>query len=112
LSGATTRNASRERAKHKARNAQARRANHARMMEYLRGQACGDCGIDNPVVLEFHHNDGRKHKRVEVSVLVSHGYSWPRVMAEIAKCMVLCANCHRVRTASAGGYYRSVRRAR
>jgi hypothetical protein len=86
-----------------------RQANHARMMEYLRGRGCSVCGVDNPVVLEFHHIRDRGHKRASVSVLVSHGYNWSTVQAEIAKCEVLCANCHRIRTASDRGHYRSVR---
>ena len=103
------RNAGRERAKRKLRNALVRRANHARMMEYLRHRECGTCGIDDPVVLEFHHVGTRGPKYAPVSVLVTHGYSWRIVQAEIAKCEVLCANCHRKRTASERSHYRSVR---
>ena len=32
--------------------------------------------------------------------------SWERVEAEIAKCSVRCANCHRRRTAEQFGYWR------
>jgi hypothetical protein len=103
------RNVGRERAKRRMRNLLVRQANHARMMEYLRGRGCSRCGIDNPVVLEFHHVRDRGHKRAPVSVLVSHGYHWSKVQAEIAICDVLCANCHRIRTASERGHYRSVR---
>jgi hypothetical protein len=106
------RNTGRERAKRKVRNALVRRANQARMMEYLRDRACNGCGIDDPVVLEFHHIGDRGRKHAPVSVLVTHGYSWLKVQAEIAKCEILCANCHRKRTASERGHYRSVRPSR
>jgi hypothetical protein len=33
--------------------------------------------------------------------------AWPTVMREIAKCDVVCANCHRRRTARRGGFLRS-----
>jgi hypothetical protein len=77
------------------------------MMEYLRGRACSTCGIDDPVVLEFHHVSVRGSKCAPVSVLVTHGYTWRKVQAEIAKCEVLCANCHRKRTAAERGHYRA-----
>jgi hypothetical protein len=63
------------------------------------------CGEANPVVLEFHHVRGRKHDAVASLV---RGHEWWTVEAEIAKCEVLCANCHRIRTASEGRHYRSV----
>jgi hypothetical protein len=82
------------------------------MMEYLRDRACNTCGIDDPVVLEFHHVGGRGPKYAPVSILVTHGYTWRKVQEEIAKCEVLCANCHRKRTAAERGHYRSVRTTR
>jgi hypothetical protein len=45
-------------------------------------------------VLEFHHV-GRKRR--DVSTLVRQGRSWARVAEEILQCVVLCANCHRIR---------------
>jgi cytochrome c551/c552 len=43
-----------------------------------------------------------------VSRLVHTAVSWELVAAEIAKCEVRCANCHRRRTAAVGGYYRAI----
>ena len=71
--------------------------NRARMYEYLIERGCVDCGNKNPVVLEFDHVRGRKQR--EVSVMVGLGLSWSRIMHEVAKCEIRCANCHRIKTA-------------
>jgi hypothetical protein len=44
--------------------------------------------------LEFHHIDP-KHKVFNLSRAIAAGWSRKRILEEIAKCMVLCANCHR-----------------
>jgi hypothetical protein len=53
-------------------------------------------------VLEFDHHD-RATKREDVSRLMAYS-SWRRIEAEIAKCDVRCANCHRRRTAHQLGW--------
>ena len=45
-------------------------------------------------VMDFDHRDG---KEAEISVLVN-ALSVRRLVAEMAKCDVVCANCHRIRT--------------
>lgn len=58
------------------------------------GGACCGCGMDSPVdALEFHHLDA-KAKEFSIS-LDGVPRSWLRVEAELAKCVLLCANCHR-----------------
>jgi len=74
-----------------------RRQNRARLIEYLRGQSCVDCGESDPVVLDFDHRDGVA-KEDEVGRLIGSG-QWAKVEAEIAKCEIRCGNCHRRRTA-------------
>ena len=57
---------------------------------------CRACGFDtHPCALDFHHQDG-SDKDAEVSKLVQNGRSRERILNEIAKCIVLCANCHRI----------------
>ena len=77
--------------------------NLPRLRRYLGEHPCVDCGESNPAVLEFDH---QRDKRKEVTVLVRNGSRWATVEAEIAKCEVRCANCHRRRTARQQGYYR------
>lgn len=66
-------------------------------------QGCADCGIKDPRVLEFDHVRG--NKAGNVSVMVSHGLAWARILEEIAKCEVRCANCHVLVTAERGGHW-------
>ena len=69
------------------------------LMSYLEEHPCVDCGETDLLVLEFdhlHHKsfgiaDGLRFRR------------WHAVLEEIAKCEVVCANCHRRRTARRSG---------
>lgn len=104
------------------RNAEYRRANAAHFQEYERRpdrvakqrerslafiervaaikieSGCVDCGYnDHAVALDFDHLPGTE-KSYTVSKMTSR--RWETVAAEIAKCEVVCANCHRVRTHS------------
>lgn len=57
---------------------------------------CIDCGVNYPPhVMDFDHREGtEKHK--PVSRLLNN--SWKRIKDEIAKCDLVCSNCHRQRT--------------
>lgn len=69
---------------------------------------CADCGFDEfPEALEFDHVLGEKIK--EVSRLARGGLK--ALFEEIAKCEVVCANCHRRRTSSRNQWGRGVPRA-
>lgn len=56
-------------------------------------------GESDPDVLDFHHR-ASEQKREKVSQLVNNQASVDRIRAEIDKCDVLCANCHRARHVS------------
>lgn len=57
---------------------------------------CHDCGRKyHRAIMEFDHRDGTTKVR---NVMSMAGYSVDRIRAEIAKCDVVCANCHRMRT--------------
>jgi len=71
--------------------------------QYLSTHPCIECGETDPMVLEFHHRD---EKDKSVSVLTAAGYSTATIQAEIDKCDVLCANCHRRRTMKERGWFR------
>jgi len=82
------------------------KACQAHVVEYLQSHPCVDCGESNIVVLEFDHRRPEL-KEAMISVLVSTGSSIKRLQTEIDKCDVRCANCHRIKTAEAGGWYRT-----
>ncbi len=55
---------------------------------------CAHCGEDDPVCLDFHHED-RKIKLYNICQLALSACSIEKLRAEIEKCIVLCSNCHR-----------------
>jgi hypothetical protein len=58
---------------------------------------CADCGGHfPPFLMDFDHVRGTKNGIL--SRLSSVGMGWARVLEEIAKCEVVCSNCHRLRT--------------
>ena len=66
----------------------------AKLFEFLSEKACMDCGERDPIVLDFDHKDP-KMKLKNVARMLSGHYSWESVLAEIQKCEIRCANCHR-----------------
>ncbi|MFZ1018790.1 MAG: hypothetical protein WAN39_13065 [Candidatus Cybelea sp.] len=75
------------------------------MVEYLKGRGCVECGENDLRVLDFDHVRGKKEGNV--SVMVGYGVSWERLSAELAKCEIRCANCHRKRTAAQFGWWQT-----
>jgi len=69
----------------------------ARMLDDLKRRACADCHRRFPVcAMDFDHRDP-KDKRYTVSRMIGRAGNG-RIMAEVAKCDIVCANCHRDRT--------------
>lgn len=57
---------------------------------------CVNCGVSDPYVLQFHHVDPST-KKFEISLFVKGGgKTYDQVSDELAKCEVLCANCHQL----------------
>lgn len=77
--------------------------NQKYIVEYLQNNPCVDCKESDIIVLEFDH---QRDKNKNISSLVSEGYSLDTVKKEIEKCEVVCANCHRRRTAKELNHYR------
>ena len=73
-----------------------RRAKHrAWVYEYKRdSDGCCRCGETDPACLDFHHRDDTE-KVMTVSKMITHGFSKSKLRAEMEKCDILCANCHR-----------------
>jgi len=73
--------------------------NRLYVLRYLRDcGGCADCGETDLVVLEFDHLDPAL-KLDSLSQMIWGGSSLKRIADELAKCDVVCANCHRRRTA-------------
>lgn len=84
-----------------------KRASHARqwakrcaMVDALKDKPCADCGIQYlPPAMDFDHLPGVD----KLFDIANHKMgAWSDVLAEIAKCEVVCSNCHRIRTWSRG----------
>jgi len=64
------------------------------------GKPCFDCGTSfHFAAMDFDHREG-VDKKDDVSHMVRTGCSKENIQIEIAKCILLCANCHRIRTFS------------
>jgi hypothetical protein len=79
--------------------------NRMLVYEYLREHPCVDCGETDTVVLEFDH---LRDKVAGISVLANRQVDWEVIAAEIEKCDVVCANCHRRRTCARLGSFRYI----
>lgn len=65
------------------------------VFKFLSTHPCVDCFESDIVVLDFDHVSGRK----EACIGQLWTYSTERLLREIEKCIVRCANCHRRKTA-------------
>ena len=61
---------------------------------FKRTLKCAKCGFSHPAALDFHHVDPSEKERA-VSYFQKNG-QFAKAMKEIEKCIVLCANCHRI----------------
>jgi hypothetical protein len=75
-----------------ARNSYNRKKLKAEINEYKQKIGCKYCPENNPVCLDFHHKND--DKLYNISRIVS-GVQKTKTWAEVAKCEVVCANCHR-----------------
>ena len=72
-----------------------RRAYLRQLINEAKSKPCADCGMTYPFyVMDFDH---REDKNFAISQ-AWRARSWSEVLAEIEKCDVVCANCHRERT--------------
>ena len=72
------------------------------LLDFFVANPCVDCGESDPVVLEFDH---LRDKAFDIGASLPYR-SWESILDEIAKCDVVCANCHRRRTARRAGHLR------
>lgn len=77
----------------RARNLKTKEARIKLIREIKQSRVCARCGFADFRCLTFHH---LKDKEFEISEAPSMKISVARLMKEIAKCIVLCANCHMI----------------
>jgi hypothetical protein len=75
----------------------------AYLITFFREHPCADCGETDPLVLEFDHLADKCFNICQGLP----GRNWQSILDEIAKCDVVCANCHRRRTARRGRFARA-----
>ncbi len=74
------------------------------LLEFFESHPCVDCGEADPVVLEFDH---LRDKAFNIGPAFSY-LRWQTIVDEMEKCEVVCANCHRRRTARRRGSLRAM----
>lgn len=83
----------------------------ASIAAWLRGykseRSCVRCGFDNPAALHFHHRDPALKLFNITEGVYQKGYPIRKILPEIGKCDLLCANCHAVEHDSLGVLDRS-----
>lgn len=81
-----------------------RQRKRALIIIYLTDHPCVDCGESDPAVLDFDHVRGTKSFGIGQAASGSHR-SWKKILIEIEKCDIRCANCHRRRHAIENNWY-------
>lgn len=73
-----------------------RRAKVADWVNAYKSKRGCKCGEHHPACLDFHHRDPST-KTVDISRAIYANWSIARLKTELAKCGIICANCHRKR---------------
>lgn len=88
----------RQRRKHTGKRLHRQHENTALVKSIKNETPCTDCSKPYPwYVMEFDHVPGRGRKRDNVTTMAWDGVEEQLLLDEIAKCDVVCANCHRER---------------
>lgn len=67
-------------------------------MTEIKSKPCHDCGgLFEVCCMDFDHRDGTT-KEYNIGSMFAHHYSRELIEVELAKCDLVCANCHRIRT--------------
>lgn len=60
---------------------------------------CLDCHLFYPACcMDYDHLPSKSRKKAAISTMVRKNREWALIESEIAKCELVCSNCHRIRT--------------
>lgn len=68
----------------------------AKVQEFKAAHGCFDCNEKDPVCLDFDHLD--PSSKIGNIATLARKWSYEKLLTEMVKCQVRCANCHRKRT--------------
>lgn len=77
-----------------ARMTQLRKERYAKVQEYKSSLGCKICGEKRYWVLDLHHRNSDEKEKA-IADMLRKNVSWEKILKELEKCDVLCANCHR-----------------
>lgn len=77
-----------------------RRKMRKQLDELKMDYGCSECGYNkHPFALHFDHIEPqRKRNRGIAGRAIEVSWSWQKILEEVEKCRVLCANCHAIKT--------------
>lgn len=78
-----------------------------KLQDYLSDKQCAICNINDPRVLEFDHINPTS-KSFGISRAVHDLFGWEKILEEIEKCQILCANCHKIKTSHEQGWHKNI----
>ena len=78
--------------------AKAKKEETKKLVRINKQKPCADCGIEyKPHIMQYDHL-GKDDKLINLAHIHNKGWGEKKVLAEIAKCEVVCSNCHADRT--------------
>jgi hypothetical protein len=84
----------RNKAKVRQRSKDRRKARKEWYLEFMQDKSCSACSETETACLDWHHLDPSV-KDGEISTMIGEMRPMDRIFEEMAKCLILCANCHR-----------------
>lgn len=63
-------------------------------IDFKQSLECAFCGEKHHATFDFHHLEKHPSNRKVSALLANHNYG--AAFNEVSKCIVLCANCHRI----------------
>jgi len=77
------------------RNSVKRKVKRDWLVGLKKSMKCARCDFSDFRALCFHHSDPSQ-KKGEIANMIKENYGKERILEEMAKCEVLCQNCHHI----------------